>query len=88
IYLGSFNQKKRADAMYKKLSASGLPMTRQEIAVVQGRLPTLCSGPFPTRREAEEAAQLIRDETGMSKLRIREAPAAKINGHEGCKPGS
>ncbi|MBF0426133.1 MAG: SPOR domain-containing protein [Magnetococcales bacterium] len=86
VYLGSFSNKKRIDTLEKGLLALGLPAMRQNIPVDQGHAEGLCSGPFPTRREAGVAMKLISEELKPAKPEIRERSMTRINMGKACGP--
>ncbi|MBF0154433.1 MAG: SPOR domain-containing protein [Magnetococcales bacterium] len=87
VYLGAFGKKNRVDSLQKRLLEFGLPVIKQNVPVSQGHVDALCSGPFPSRREAEVATKLISEQMELAKVSILETAATKINTGKGCRPG-
>ncbi|MBF0152845.1 MAG: SPOR domain-containing protein [Magnetococcales bacterium] len=65
IDLGSFQDQESVSQIASRLTDLGLPMERKAIRVGERTFLRLTAGPFPFRAEAEWAAALLKEKTGM-----------------------
>ncbi|MEO5372181.1 MAG: SPOR domain-containing protein [Magnetococcus sp. DMHC-1] len=65
IDLGSFQDQESVSQIATRLTELGLPVERRAVRVGERTFLRLTAGPFPFRAEAEWAAALLKEKTGM-----------------------